>query len=201
MTVTEVVLASGSPRRRQLLEEMGLSFRVSPTEADETIPDGLTPGEAAVMLARKKADAAAALWGDALVIAADTLVAVGGRILGKPDDRAGAVEMLKLLRGREHEVVTGVCVAYRGRMYSHCERTWVRFDDMADSDIEGYADSGEPMDKAGAYGIQGRAGEFISGINGCYFNVMGLPKAALRKLLIQAVGETAYRAMAPWRGL
>lgn len=201
MTAPEIVLASGSPRRRQLLEEMGLRFRVAPTEADETIPDGVTPGEAAVLLAHKKADAAAGQWGDALVITADTLVAVGGRILGKPNDRAGAVEMLRLLRGCEHEVVTGICVAYRGRVYSHCERTWVRFDDMEDCDIEGYASSGEPMDKAGAYGIQGRAGEFISGINGCYFNVMGLPKAALRKLLIQAVGEAVYRAMAPWRGL
>lgn len=201
MTAPEVVLASASPRRRQLLDEMGICFHVSPTEADETLPEGAAPAEAALVLAGRKAEVASARWPNALVIAADTLVAVGGRILGKPGSPAEAVDMLRMLRGREHEVVTGLTVAYQGKLFRHCERTWVRFGDMPDADIDGYVASGEPMDKAGAYGIQGRAGEFIGGIYGCYFNVMGLPKAALRKLLIEAAGEAAYRAMAPWRGL
>jgi septum formation protein len=198
MTLPEVVLASGSPRRRQLLGEMGIRFRVAPTEADETLPPGAPPEEAALVLAGRKAEAAAARDPGALVIAADTLVAVDGRILGKPRDGAEAVGMLKLLRGREHEVVTGLCVAYRGGFHRHCERTWVRFGGMTDREIEQYVSTGEPLDKAGAYGIQGRAGEFIAGIDGCYFNVMGLPKAALRRLLTDAVGEAGYGALAPW---
>lgn len=200
MTVPDVVLASGSPRRKQLLEEMGVRFRVAPADADETLPDGASPSQAAAALAERKALMAASGFPDALVIAADTLVAVDGRILGKPADGREAEAMLRLLSGRRHEVVTGLCLAYRGELYRHCESTAVCFDEIAEEDIRGYAASGEPMDKAGAYGIQGGAGMFISGIEGCYFNVMGLPKAALRKLMIRAVGEAAYRAMAPWRG-
>jgi septum formation protein len=193
MSETNLVLASGSPRRKQLMEEMGLRFQVSPTDADETLPEGATPEQAVVELARRKA-AAAKCNQDSVIIAADTLVAVDGRILGKPAGSTEAVEMLKLLRGRTHEVVTGLCVACSGRLYSSYERTLVRFDDMTDRDIEDYVSTGEPLDKAGAYGIQGSAGLFISGIEGCYFNVVGLPKAALRKLLMRAVGEEEYRA-------
>ncbi len=190
-----IVLASGSPRRKQLLEEMGFQFLVAPTDADETVREGATPEQTAEDLARRKAAEACMLWTDALVIAADTVVAVDGQVLGKPADRLDAGRMLRLLRGREHAVVTGVCLAWQGELISVCERTLVRFDWMTEQDIEDYIATGEPMDKAGAYGIQGKAGEFIGGISGCYFNVMGLPKAALRKLLVQTVGETGYRAL------
>ncbi len=191
----QVVLASGSPRRKQLLEEMGFNFLVAPTDADETVPEGASPEQAAEELARRKATVARLLWPDAMVIAADTVVAVDGRILGKPADLPDARRMLKLLRGREHAVVTGVCLAWQGGLFSIWERTLVRFNWMTEQDIEDYIATGEPMDKAGAYGIQGKAGEYIGGISGCYFNVMGLPKAALRKLLAQTVGEAGYRAL------
>lgn len=191
----EVILASGSPRRKQLLEEMGLNFRVAPTDADETLPEGAAPSQAAEELARRKAAMAQRLAPDALIIAADTLVAVGGHILGKPVDEQDAVKMLGLLSGCHHEVVTGICVAWQGRLCSACEKTMVRFDELSGMDIMEYVSTGEPLDKAGAYGIQGKAGVFITGIEGCYFNVMGLPKAALKKLLVQAAGEAVYRAL------
>ncbi len=195
-----VVLASGSPRRKQLLEEMGLKFLVAPADADETVPEGAAPEQAAEELARRKAELAGALWPESLVIAADTVVAVDGQILGKPADRQDAARMLRLLQGREHAVVTGVCVAWGGALSSTWERTLVRFDRMTEQDIEQYISTGEPMDKAGAYGIQGKVGEFIGGITGCYFNVMGLPKATLRKLLVQTVGEAGYRVLTMMEG-
>lgn len=191
----QVILASGSPRRRQLLEEMGLQFTVAPTDADETVPEGAAPEQAAEELARRKAMEASGRWPDALVIAADTVVAVDGHILGKPADSSDAVRMLRMLQGRQHDVVTGICVAWQGALHSAWECTLVRFDPVTDSEVEAYVATGDPMDKAGAYGIQGMAGVYIGGITGCYFNVMGLPKAALRKLLVQAVGEAGYRAL------
>ena len=194
----DVVLASGSPRRKQLLEQMGISFRISPTLADETLPPDALPGEAAEQLARRKAAHAMADWPQSVVIAADTLVAVGGCILGKPENREMAVEILKALRGREHEVVTGLCVAWQGRQFSACERTWVRFTEISDDEIERYVNTGEPMDKAGAYGIQGRAGVFTAGIDGCYYNVMGLPQARLKALLCEALGEDGYSSLVTW---
>jgi septum formation protein len=200
MKLPDIVLASASPRRKQLLEQMGLTFRVKPVDADETLPDGVPPEEAASQLARRKAELATGFEPGALVIAADTLVAVGSRILGKPADDREAAGMLRMLRGRVHDVVTCVCVAWEGRIHSSCERTRVRFDLMTDADIDNYVSTGEPLDKAGAYGIQGRAGVFISGIEGCYYNVMGLPLAALKKLLEQALGEEGFRALISWRG-
>lgn len=196
----DVVLASASPRRQQLLGQMGLRFRVKPMDVDETLPKGASPEEAATELARLKARAATEGEPAALVITADTLVAVGGRILGKPADEDQAREMLRMLRGRMHEVATGVCVAWQGKLYSACEQTRVCFDDMTDEDIFNYVSTGEPLDKAGAYGIQGRAGVFISRIEGCYYNVMGLPLATLKKLLEQALGAEGFRALISWRG-
>lgn len=193
--VPEVVLASASPRRSQLLKLMGVPFRVEPTDADERLPQGAPSHEAAMALARRKAAKGMLNFPDALVIAADTIVVAGGRILGKPADRGEAVRMLKALRGRSHEVVTGLCVGYRGGLTGAFERTKVLFDHMSDADIDAYVRTGEPFDKAGAYGIQGRAGVFITGIRGCYYNVMGLPLATLRKLLMQVLGENEYRAM------
>jgi septum formation protein len=199
MRLPDIVLASASPRRKQLLEQMGLTFRVKPVDADETLPGGAAAEQAATLLARRKAEMAAEDEPEALVIAADTLVAVGGRILGKPADALQAAEMLRMLSGRAHDVVTCVCVAWQGKIHSASERTRVHFDTMADGDIGNYVSTGEPLDKAGAYGIQGRAGVFISGIEGCYYNVMGLPLAALRKLLEQALGCDGYRALITWK--
>jgi septum formation protein len=198
MRQPDIVLASASPRRRQLLTQMGFKFRVDPADVDETLPAGAAPEDAACELAERKARAAMEKEPKALVIAADTLVAVGGRILGKPADAREAGEMLRMLRGCAHEVATGVCVAWNGKLYSACERTRVRFDDMTDEDVEHYVSTGEPLDKAGAYGIQGRAGVFISRIEGCYYNVMGLPLAALRKLLEQALGPEGFRTLISW---
>jgi septum formation protein len=168
-------------------------------DADETLPAGAASAEAALELARRKAIAAMETEPDTLVIAADTLVTIGGRILGKPVDSRDAAEMLGMLRGCVHEVVTGVCIAWKGKLYSACERTKVRFDSMTDEDIKQYISTGEPLDKAGAYGIQGRAGVFISRIEGCYYNVMGLPLATLRKLLEQALGSDGFRELISWR--
>jgi septum formation protein len=199
MNLPDIVLASGSPRRKQLLEQMGLSFRVKQTDADETLPEGAPPDEAATELARRKAAVAVEKEPKALVIAADTIVIVGGKILGKPADEREAAEMLKMLRGRTHEVATGVCVAWQGVYRTACECTDVTFDDMTDADIGHYVSTGEPLDKAGAYGIQGRAGVFISRIEGCWYNVMGLPLAALRNLLEQALGAEGFRALISWK--
>jgi septum formation protein len=198
MNKPDVVLASGSPRRKQLLEQMGIAFRVAPTEADETLPSNTLPHEAAEELARRKATHAMADWPKSVVVAADTLVAVDGRILGKPENRSHAVEMLKSLRGRDHEVVTGLCVAWKNHLYSAYERTIVCFNDISDDEIDRYVGTGEPMDKAGAYGIQGGAGVFTAGIHGCYYNVMGLPLAHLKALLCMALGENGYSALATW---
>ena len=193
----EIILASGSPRRRQLLEQMGLTFRVAATDVDESIPHDMCPVEAAKMLARRKAMAAVQA-DDKVIIAADTIVAVDNRILGKPADAADARAMLWMLSGQKHEVLTGLCVAHAGRIYTAVEQTEVHFEELDETDIEDYVRTGEPMDKAGGYGIQGRAGVFIHAIEGCYYNVMGLPLARLRSLLIQALGENGYRALLSW---
>jgi septum formation protein len=198
MSLPDILLASSSPRRSQLLGQMGLCFRVKPMDADETLPEGASPEEAALVLARRKAWAAMECEPEALVIAADTLVVAAGRILGKPADSLEAAEMLRILRGCVHEVVTGVCVAWKGRLLTACERTSVSFDHMTDVDIDNYVSTGEPLDKAGAYGIQGRAGVFINRIEGCYYNVMGLPLATLKKLLEQALGENGFRLLISW---
>lgn len=194
----DVILASSSPRRRALLEQMGLRFAVVPSDADETLRPGLPPQQAAGELARRKAAVIAEQYPQALVIAADTLVAVDGVLLGKPLDTQDAADMLRHLSGREHEVVTGLCVVWQGRQHVACESTAVRFDTLREEEIDRYIRTGEPMDKAGAYGIQGRAGVFVSGIRGCYYNVMGLPLARLKALLMEALGMEQYDGLICW---
>ncbi len=170
-----LILASGSPRRRELLERMGYSFTVLSPDVDEHVD--AEPRQAVAILARRKALAAAEGLRDGVVLAADTLVAVDGEALGKPGDEAEARAMLMRLSGREHEVFTGVCLmdAATGRIEVHVERTGVVFRVLDIGEIDRYVATGEPMDKAGAYGIQGGAAAFVESYSGSYENVMGLP--------------------------
>lgn len=180
----DIILASGSPRRRELLTQMGLSFRVVVSDADETVDKSLSPAEQVSLISRRKAGAVAEAVGpDALVIAADTIVALEGQVMGKPHSRAEAAEMLSRLSGRTHEVYTGFTLQLGERVITQAERTAVTFRDLTQSEIEAYVDTGEPMDKAGAYGIQGLGSLLVSGIRGDYFNVMGLPVCRLGQAL------------------
>jgi len=181
MDKQRVILASASPRRRQLLSYITPSFEVIPSGIEEEISG--SPGNAVKKLAADKALDIAKSNPDALVIGADTVVVLGKTVLGKPADGADAARMLRLLSGRTHKVYTGVAVAFRGRVHTLCRMTRVRFDVMSELEITQYVGTGEPLDKAGAYGIQGFGGKFIRRIRGDYFNVMGLPVNALYKML------------------
>ena len=179
---SDIVLASQSPRRRELLQKLGFrDFAVCPADVDETVPPGITPQALVRDLSRRKALALNAPG--KVVIAADTVVALEGDILGKPRDEAEARSMLRRLSGREHQVYTGVTVALDGRAETGVEETLVRFRPLSDREIEAYLATGEPMDKAGAYGIQERGCLLVQGIRGDFFNVMGLPLGKLADLL------------------
>ncbi|AGT32956.1 septum formation protein Maf [Geobacillus genomosp. 3] len=170
------VLASRSPRRKQLLEMTGWPFDVQESQADETIAPGTPPEEAVQMLARRKVEAVVPCASDAYVLGADTIVVHDGRLLGKPRTAGEAFETLRLLSGRTHDVWTGVAIATpHGETVSFAEKTAVTFWPLSDEEIETYIATGEPMDKAGAYGIQGRAALFVKRIEGDYFTVVGLP--------------------------
>jgi len=172
-----IVLASGSPRRGEILTNAGIPFvREVPSNIDETPKPGESPQDYVVRLAREKAEAVEAR-GDRIVLGADTSVVIDGQILGKPSSPADAIQMLRLLSGRSHEVITGICLRSARVRVTDAAITRVWFAALSDSDIDAYAASGEPMDKAGAYGIQGLASKFVERIDGCYFNVMGLPIA------------------------
>lgn len=179
-----VILASKSPRRAELLTRMGINFVTVPADVDETVDPCLTPAEAVAEISARKARAvcASAAPGQ-IVIACDTVVALDGHIFGKPADRAEAATMLGLLSGRTHEVFSGLTVCTKDRTETVCERTAVDFRALQPQEIEAYLDTGEPFDKAGAYGIQGIGAMLISGINGDYYNVMGLPVCRLLTLL------------------
>ncbi len=176
-----IVLASSSPRRKQLLELLGLSFDVAPADIDETWRNGEAPAVHAERLARGKA--ADVARPDALVIGADTIVVIGGEILGKPRDAAEAAVMLRRLAGRDHEVFTAVAAAWRGTMVSGTNRTAVHVRRLDDAAIAAYVATGEPLDKAGAYGIQGFGAVLVERIEGDYFTVMGLGLGLLVDLL------------------
>jgi septum formation protein len=175
----ELVLASRSPRRAELLEAAGIPFTMAPADIDETPAPGEVPLEYVRRMAREKA---AAVPG-ALVLAADTIVLVDGEIMGKPSDRVEAVRMLEALSGREHEVITAVCLRRSEETTVACETTRVQFAPMTAAEISEYVDSGEPMDKAGAYGIQGLASRYAERVEGSYSNVVGLPVALVYRLL------------------
>lgn len=184
--MARIILASQSPRRRQLLEQIGLEdFDILVPDADESYDPALSPQEIVGSICQKKAEAARALAqdGDALLIAADTMVFLDGLRLGKPHSQEEAHAMLRALSGRTHHVCTGVTVCRGERIDTRVETTGVAFRPLTDREIRCYIRTGEPMDKAGAYGVQGKAALFVSGIDGDYFNVMGLPLHLLGQML------------------
>ena len=182
---TRLILASGSPRRRELLSRMGYSFETCSPNVDDHAEG--RADEIVAMLAQRKARSAALLYENGIVIASDTLVSLDGCPLGKPVDAQDARRMLKQLSGREHEVFTGVCLlnAATGTELQRTVRTGVLFRRLSSQEINDYVDSGDPMDKAGAYGIQGAAGAFVERLDGSYENVMGFPVDDVREMLEQ----------------
>ena len=184
----ELVLASQSPRRRELLTLLGHPFRVQVADVDETMEPGKDPYDQVALVSRRKALGIPREDTD-VVVAADTIVVCQGQILGKPESEDRAVQMLRLLSGRDHQVMTGVTVLKGDTCLTHTEITDIHFRDLSDSEIRGYVASGEPMDKAGAYGIQGGAALFADGMRGDYYNVMGLPVCRLFLMLKEIAPE------------
>lgn len=180
-----VILASGSPRRREILKDMGIEFEIDVPDVDETVEG--TPEEMVCLLAERKARAVADKRKEGLIVAADTLVALEGRALGKPADDEEARRMLRSLSGRAHDVYTGVCVIRIAEndleIMCTSARTEVRFRHLTDAEIDAYVATGEPRDKAGAYAIQGGAGAFVEGYEGSRSNVIGLPRGLLSRML------------------
>jgi septum formation protein len=183
MSECRVVLASGSPRRHELLNLVGIPHEVRPANIDETLRPRETPLRLAERLAREKASAIATRDSNLITIGADTIVVVNRKILGKPASVDQAAAMLRQLSGREHKVVTAVAVSRGKKLRSAVEEVRVRFRKLRDDDIDAYIATGEPMDKAGAYGIQGYGATIVECVDGDYFSVMGLPLARLVGLL------------------
>lgn len=182
-----ILLASASPRRSELLTQIGCDFRIVPSDVIEDNTQRIPPAQLAISHAKAKA-LASRTEADAdnnIIIGADTIVVLNGEVFGKPQDAADARRMLKSLSGREHEVITGVAVVTGDRVLTDYTSTSVRMAVMCAEEIESYIATGEPMDKAGAYAIQGIGALFVEGIDGCYSNVVGLPLRMLAKLLKQ----------------
>lgn len=173
----KIILASASPRRRELLATAGIDFEIRTADVDESVPNGTEPVHAAEMTAEKKALAASRADADEIVIGADTIVVAGNRILGKPRDKNDAAAMLTMLSGADHKVITGVCLICGEEKRSFAQISKVKFYDLTAEEIKKYVETGEPMDKAGAYGIQGRGCTLVEKIEGDYFNIVGLPVA------------------------
>lgn len=180
------ILASASPRRKELLEQIGCCFRIETADTEEAGGEGMTPSELVMKNAHLKAAAVAALHPDIPVLGADTVVSLDGNIYGKPRDREHAIEMLTSFSGRAHQVITGIALAWQGRIWQAYETTEVVFAPLSAASITRYVDTGEPADKAGAYGIQGRAAVFVEQIRGSYSNVVGLPLHCLDGLARKA---------------
>jgi septum formation protein len=180
-----VILASSSPRRRELLKQIGLSFTIDPADVDESLLPGEDPEGYAVRVALDKARVAAGRTGDGLVIAADTIVVLGRDILGKPVDVRDAERMLSLLSGRKHRVITGLALLDAGTGMTRTDSavTGVWFRELTPAEISAYVSTGEPLDKAGAYGIQEKGAILVEKIEGCYYNVVGLPLSVLSRML------------------
>ncbi len=178
-----LILASASPRRAELLRNAGIAFEVEPANIHEAPQAGEAPLQYAQRLARDKAQVVLARRPDAVVLGADTVVVVDAQLLEKPANDDDAARMLRLLSGRTHQVITGVCLAAAGLERSEAEVTQVSFTTMSEVEIADYIATLEPMDKAGAYAIQGMASRWVERVEGCYFNVVGLPVARVYKML------------------
>lgn len=190
LTGVKIILASQSPRRGELLKELVGDFAVVPSGVEETLNPALTPEANALALARDKALWVARRHAGCVVIGADTLVVLDGVIIGKPRDAADARRILKSLCGRRHRVITGVAVAGpAGKLFQEAAVSCVDFKTAADEEIAGYVRTGEPLDKAGAYAIQGKGAFLVHAYEGSYSNIVGLPLETLRNLLRQATGK------------
>jgi septum formation protein len=182
----KIILASASPRRRELLRQLGLTFEIIPSSVEEDIKEGEGPSEHVLRLARLKAREIARNQNNSFIIGADTIVVLDHEILGKPEDEEEAFEMLTRLSGREHKVFTGFCVLDTSDGIEYCEavESRVRFKHLTPEEIRGYIKTGEPVDKAGAYAVQGKGSYMIKEIEGSYTNVVGLPLCELVEVLI-----------------
>jgi septum formation protein len=178
-----LVLASASPRRQELLRNAGISFEVQPAHIPEDPLSGEQAKECAERLAREKAQAVSRQRPQGIVLGADTVVVIDGVILGKPTNATDAARMLRMLSGRQHQVITGVCVVANGQSSVASETTAVTMSEISENEIADYVATGESMDKAGAYAIQGIASRWIPRIEGDYSNVVGLPVALVRRML------------------
>lgn len=187
-----IILASGSPRRHDLLLMAGIAHEVLPADVDETYRAGEEPGVYTERLAREKGASVALREPSALIIAADTIVVVDGQVLGKPRDASDAARMLRMLSGRMHKVLTAIAVARFGRLESAVDIVQVKFRDLTDDDISKYIGSGEPADKAGAYGIQGYGATIVERIEGDYFAVMGMSLLRLTTLMRRVGAEYVF---------
>lgn len=179
----KLILASGSPRRSEMLDSVGWEFSKHPPDIDESERPGEAPDDYVVRLAREKAEVVAASYPGATILAADTTVVIGGQIIGKPVDLDDARRMIGLLAGNWHEVLTGVAIVFGGETRSAIERTRVKFHAMTDAEVNFLALNGDPLDKAGAYAVQAQAALFIEGIEGDYWNVVGLPINLVYRLI------------------
>lgn len=200
MKTPEIILASKSPRRKELLKLLGLSFKVHPSNFDESILLGLPPKEFAVEAAKQKAISLSEMFPESVIISADTIVTMKGRIFGKPSSSDEAKEFLSILRNQVHSVITGIAILYlpySDQAISDSVETFVKMRDFSDDELEGYIKTGEPFDKAGAYGIQGHGGELIEYIDGCYFNVVGLPLKKFLELLNYIIDSSPYYSNIP----
>lgn len=172
----KIILASKSPRRREILEVMGVEFETDVADVDESVSGELSPVEAVCEISKRKAKAVLERHGDdEIIISADTVVVIDGKIIGKPKDKEDAFNIIKSLSGRTHEVYTGFTVCGKGKTKTDFEVTKVHFKQLCDDDIRRYVATGEPMDKAGAYGIQQKGNLFVEYIHGDYYNVVGFP--------------------------
>ncbi len=189
----ELILASQSPRRHEVMSWMGLSCGTEVCTEPESVPNGLSPEETVKHLAKQKASFALRLHPDACVIGSDTVVYLDGRIIGKPKSEADAIETLHRMQGRTHTVFTGVAVLKSGYTDVRCVTTHVTFRHMTDREIRWYVSTGDPLDKAGSYGVQGLGCVFVDSIEGNYFNVIGLPAPVLYEMLLQAGAVTEDR--------
>ncbi len=182
-TEDKIILASASPRRRELMGIITDNFEIITADVDETIEDGTSPEKAVMQLSLKKAEAVSEKYRGRTVIGADTVVVCDGRILGKPENRENACEMLKMLSGRTHFVFTGVTITDGEKADTFFVSSDVTFFEMTDREILSYVESGEPDDKAGAYAIQGKGSLFVEKINGDYFNIVGFPVSEVNRHL------------------